>query len=116
VDWHYRRLSRKRPGKEAVGYHVTASDPIVPAWQNPCMGDIIADGPPETAYCVVRQAESNRSFVLFTGTRLRYLVPGRLRDNSRLGIFGELSDSYRLTEPEPGKTRWFAACGGTRGV
>jgi hypothetical protein len=36
---------------------------------------------------------------------LRYLVPARLRDSPRLGIFGEVSDSSLLTEPEPGTTR-----------
>jgi len=105
VDWYYRRLSRKQPGKARVGYHVAADDRIVAAWQNPQVGDIIADGPPGTAYYLVRQAEPGRSWVLFTDTHLRYLVPARLRDNLRLGIFGQLSDSCLLTEPEPGKTR-----------
>ena len=52
VDWYYRRLSRKQPGKEAVGYHVAASDRIVPAWQNPHVGDIIVGrlGQPITLY------------------------------------------------------------------
>ena len=105
VDWYYRRLSHKQPGKATVGYHVAADDRIVAAWQNPRVGDVIADGPPGTAYYVVRQAEPGKSWVLFTDTHLRYLVPTRLRDNPRLGIFGELSDSCLLTEPEPGKTR-----------
>lgn len=105
VDRYYRRLSRKQPGKKAVGYHVAASDRIVPEWQNPPVGDVIADEPPGTAYYVVRRAEPGRSFVLFTHTHLRYLVPARLRDNPRLGIFGELSDSFLLTEPKPGTTR-----------
>ncbi len=105
VDWYYRRLSGGRDGKAAVGYHVAADDRIVAAWQNPQVGDIIADGPPGTAYYVVRQAEPGRSFVLFTDTHLRYLLPARLRDNPRLGVSGEISDSFLLTEPEPGTTR-----------
>ena len=105
VDWYYRRLSRGQPGKDAVGYHVGTDERIVAAWQNPRVGDIIADGPPGTAYYVVRQAEPGKSWVLFTDTHLRYLLPARLRDNPRLGIFGELSDSTVLTEPEPGTTR-----------
>ena len=105
VDWYYRRLSRGQPGKEAVGYHVGTDERIVAAWQNPRVGDIIADGPPGTAYYVVRQAEPGKSWVLFTDTHLRYLLPARLRDNPRLGIFGQLSDSTVLTEPEPGTTR-----------
>jgi hypothetical protein len=88
-----------------VGYHVAADDRIVSAWQNPRAGDIIADGPPGTAYYVVRLAEPGKSWVLFTDTHLRYLVPARLRDNPRLGIFGELSDSCLLIESEPGTTR-----------
>jgi glyoxylase-like metal-dependent hydrolase (beta-lactamase superfamily II) len=105
VDWYYRRLSREQPGKATVGYHVGTSDRIVPAWQNPRVGDIIADGPPGTAYYVVRHVEPGKAFVLFTDTHLRYLLPARLRGNPRLGIFGELSDSFLLSEPEPGHTR-----------
>ena len=74
MDWYYCRLARKQPAGAAVGYHAS-SDRIVPAWQNPQAGDIIADGPPGTAYYVVRQAEPNKTFVLFTDTHLRYLLP-----------------------------------------
>jgi glyoxylase-like metal-dependent hydrolase (beta-lactamase superfamily II) len=105
VDWYYRRLSRQQPGKAAVGYHVGTDERIVPAWQHPRVGEIIADGPPGTAYYVVREAEPGKSWVLFTDTHLRYLLPARLRGNPRLGIFGELSDSTLLAEPEPGTTR-----------
>jgi hypothetical protein len=104
-DWYYRHLSHQQPGKATVGYHIATDERIVPGWQNPHVGDIIADGPPGTAYYVVREAEPGKSFVLFTDTHLRYLLPARLRGNPRLGIFGELSDSTVLTEPEPGTTR-----------
>lgn len=105
VDWYYRLLSREQGGAPPVGYRVGASDQIVPAWQNPRVGDIIADGPPGTASYVVRQVEQDQAFVLFTETHLRYLLPARLRDTARRGIRGELSASYLLTEPEPGTTR-----------
>jgi hypothetical protein len=49
--------------------------------------------------------EPEEAFVLFTDTHLRYLLPARLRDDPRLGIFGQISDSYLLTEPQPGQTR-----------
>ncbi|MGO8957275.1 MAG: MBL fold metallo-hydrolase [Streptosporangiaceae bacterium] len=104
VDWYYRLLAREQPRNIAVGYHA-ASDRIVPAWQNPHVGDIIADGPLGTAYYEVRHVDPGRAFVLFTDTHLRYLLPARLRDNPRLGISGEISDSFLLTEPEPGTTR-----------
>ena len=105
VDWYYRLLSRQQRGEGGIGYHVAADDRIVAAWQNPRVGDIIADGPPGTARYVVRQAEPGKTFVLFTDTHLRYLLPARLRGNPRLGISGELSASYLLTEPEPATTR-----------
>jgi len=50
-------------------------------------------------------SRTRKSWVLFTDTHPRYLLPARLRDNPRLGIFGELNDSTGLTEPEPGTTR-----------
>jgi uncharacterized protein YndB with AHSA1/START domain len=105
VDWYYRRLSGEQPGKPPVGYDVKDSEQIVTSWQDPSVGDIIADGPPGTAYYVVRHVEPNEAFVLFTDTHLRYLLPARLRNNPRLGVFGELSDSLLMREPEPGKTR-----------
>ena len=105
VDWYYRLVSREQTGKAVVGYQVGSSERIVPAWQNPQVGDIIADGPPGTAYYVLRRVEPNKALALFTDTHLRYLLPARLRDNPRLGVFGEISIGYLLTEPEPGKTR-----------
>lgn len=105
VDLYYRVLSREQTGRATEGYRIAASDRIVPAWQHPSVGDIVAHGPPGTAHYVVRHVEPYRSFVLFTDTHLRYMLPRRLREDRRLGVYGELSDSYLLTEPEPGTTR-----------
>src|SRR5664280_1865140 len=62
VDWYYRLLSREQLGEAPVGYRVEVADRVVPAWQNPHVGDIVADGPPGTAYYVVRQVEPNKAF------------------------------------------------------
>jgi hypothetical protein len=105
VDWYYRALSREQTAKAPVGYQVVNEDEVVSAWQDPHVGDIIAGGPPGTAYYIMRHVEPNKALVTFTGTHLRYLLPARLRDNRRLSIFGEISDSLLLTEPEPGTTR-----------
>jgi len=105
VDWYYRLLSREQAAGATVGYLVAADDRVVSAWQQPRVGERIADGPPGTAYYVVRHVEPNKAFVYFTDTHLRYLLPRRLRGGGRLGVFGEISGSLLLTEPEAGKTR-----------
>lgn len=105
VDCYYRLLSHEQAGKPSVGYEVAVEDRVVAAWQNPHIGDIIADGPPGTAHYVIRHVEPNRAFVLYTDTHLPYLLPARLRDNPRLGIHGAVSDSVLLTEPQLGATR-----------
>ena len=105
VDWYYRLLSRERKGEATVGYQVATSDQIVPAWQNLRVGDVIEDGPPGTAYYVVRYVDPYKALVLFTDTHLRYLLPARLRDNPRLDVSGQISASFLLTQPDPGTTR-----------
>jgi hypothetical protein len=104
VDSYYRLLSREQ-GRAPVGYRVHNGEKIVPAWQVLRVGDVILDGPPGSACYVVRQIEPNRSLVLFTDTHLPYLLPARLRDDRRLGISGELSDSFLLIPLEQGGTR-----------
>ena len=104
VDFYYRILSREQ-GRAPVGYRVRDAERIVPAWQDLRVGDVILDGPPGTAYYAVRQIELNRSLVLFTDTHLPYLLPVRLRDDRRLGISGELSDSFVLIRLEHSGTR-----------
>lgn len=84
---------------------MAADDRVVSWWQDLRVGDVIADGPPGTAYYVVRQAEPDRAFVLFTGTHLPHLLPARLRNHPRLRIRGELSDAVVLSEVTPGCTR-----------
>ena len=44
MNWYYRHLPREQPRKATVGYRVGTSDRMVPAWRNPRVGDIIADG------------------------------------------------------------------------
>ena len=81
---YYRRLSGEQPGPAEVGYHVTADDRVVESWQNPSIGDVIADGPPGTAYYVVRQTEPDEILVLCTDRSARP-APGSACDTSRPG-------------------------------
>jgi hypothetical protein len=105
VDGYYRLLSCERTGKPEIGYRIEAAGPARPRLADPRVEDAVADGPLATVYYVVRHVEPNRALLLFTDTHPGYLVRARLQDNPRLGVFGEISDGYLLTEPEPGKTR-----------
>jgi hypothetical protein len=105
VDFYYRVLSREQGRKQAVGYRVGNSESLVQAWQEVRVGDTIIDGPPGTAFYVIRHIDKNRSLVLFSDTHIPYLLPARLRNSRRLGVAGELSDSFALFETAPGNTR-----------
>lgn len=97
VDLYYRVLSRERGAVRERYDHV--DDRITRAWQDRAVGDLIMDGPPGTAYYVVRELVPARVCVLFTDTHLPCLVPARWRPAVR----GELTDVTVLT-PGPGGT------------
>jgi len=71
----------------------------------PLPGDVLVAVPlVKTTQAVTIQAAPSRgdparSLVLFTGTHLPYLVPARLRDNSRLRISGERRGHHRPELP-----------------
>jgi hypothetical protein len=77
VDVCYRVLSREQ-GREPVRYRPRNTDRIVSAWRTSVWADAILDGPPGTAYDIVRQIEPNRSLVIFTDTHLPYMLPAGL--------------------------------------
>jgi hypothetical protein len=93
-------LSREQ-GREPVRYRPRNTDRIVPAWQDLRVGDAILDGPPGTAYYIVRQIEPNRSLVIFTDTHLPYMLPAGLRNR----VSGELSDTFLLVPFDSARTR-----------
>ena len=92
-------LSREQ-GRTRVRYE-KRDTAIVPEWQDLRAGDAILDGPPGTAYYVVRQSEPTRSLVLFTDTHLPYLLPSRLRSR----VSAELTDALVLTRLTDSQTR-----------
>ncbi len=99
VDFYYRVLSREQ-GRAPVRYQKRDTG-IVPEWQDLHVGDAILDGPPGTAYYVVRQCEPTRALVLFTDTHLPYLLPARLRDR----VSAELTDALVLMRLTDSQTR-----------
>lgn len=105
VDRYYRLLSRERAGRSGTGYRGGTDDRIVPEWQDPRVGDVVADGPPGTAHYVVRRVVPPSEWVLSTDTHLPYLLPRRLREHPRLGVFGEVTEGVRLTATAADRTR-----------
>lgn len=99
VDLYYRLLSREL-GSAPVRYQKRDTG-IVPEWQELRVGDAILDGPPGTAYYVVRQMDPRRSLVLFTETHLPYILPAR----QRYHVAAVLTAAYLLIPLANGTTR-----------
>jgi len=99
VDLYYRVLSHEQGAKGVRYQHDDAC--IAPDWQDLRAGDVIPDGPPGTAFYVVREMVANHALVLFTTTHLPYMVPRALRGS----VAGELSDAFVLLPLRTGATR-----------
>jgi len=100
VDAYYQLLSHGQAN--TVTYRVLESERVVPEWQNLRSGSEIIDGPPGTAYYVVKQIERPQTLVLFTNTHLPFVVPALLRTR----VSGEISVTYRLVPLGDGRTRF----------
>jgi hypothetical protein len=99
VDLYYRLLSREA-GSASVRYEKRDTS-IVPEWQQLRVDDVILDGPPGTAYYVVRQFDPQRSLVLFTDTHLPHILPARQRRH----VAAALTAAYLLVPLANGTTR-----------
>jgi hypothetical protein len=67
-------LSKEEKGTAKPRTERTA-DHIIPEYQNLKVGDVIADGPPGTAYFTVTDLEPNRALILHSTSHVRYIVP-----------------------------------------
>lgn len=81
------------------------ADWIVPEFERLTVGDTILDGPPGTAFFVVRELEPNRALVLSSHSHHYYMAPAWIRDHLRFGIRGALSSAYVLEEMGNDATR-----------
>lgn len=112
-SWWDRPLNRylatlTRSEAERTGYGrrtEPSADQIVLELQNLKVGDIILDGPPETAYFRVVALDSGRALVLHSTTHMKYMLPPRLQRVRALGLRGEFTWSFVLTEQPSGATR-----------
>jgi hypothetical protein len=85
--------------------HHNSPDRIIPELQHLAVGDTVLDGPPGTASFTVARMEPERALALFSTTHLLFLAPAAVRNNPRLGLYGEFSWVFVLAEQEKGVTR-----------
>lgn len=105
-DKYLRSLGRKEAQASGYGFReVPSADRIMPEFQDLKEGETVLDGPPGTAFFVVRLLEPNRALVLYSDSHLRLLVPRVIREDPRYGINGEFSWAFVLEEKAPGSTR-----------
>ena len=56
-----------------------SADSLLPEFQQRVVGDIVPDGPPGTAYFVVRASEPERLLVLYSDTHIKLITPAFLQ-------------------------------------
>ncbi len=80
-------------------------DRIIPEFQRLAVGDTVLDGPPGAAFFTVAALEPQRELALYSTTHLLFLAPASLRNNPRIGLYGEFSWVFLLDEVGEGVTR-----------
>lgn len=83
----------------------TSADRIIPEFQHLAIGDSVPDGPPGTAFFTVAALEPQRALALYSTTHLLFMAPAFVRNNPRVGLYGEFSWVFMLDEQEEGVTR-----------
>ena len=83
----------------------SSPDRIVPDFQRLAVGDIVPDGPPDTAFFTVAALEPQRELALYSTTHLLFFAPASARNNPKVGLYGEFSWVFLLEEGGEGVTR-----------
>jgi hypothetical protein len=96
-EWVDKYLWKAKP-------HVSP-DRIVPEFQRLAVGDIVPDGPPGRAFFTVAALEPQRELALYSTTHLLFFAPASVRNNPRMGLYGEFSWVFLLEEGVEGVTR-----------
>lgn len=91
------------PADERAEYRPSA-ERLLPEYQGLKVGDIVPDGPPDTAYFTVVDMAANRHLVLLSDTHIPSLNPHALRGKS-FAPWGTFSWVFVLEEFSPGATR-----------
>lgn len=83
----------------------TSAECIRPELQGLSLGDTVPDGPPGTAFFTVAALEPQKVLALFSTSHLLFMAPAAVRDNARLGLYGNFSWVFVLDEQAGGGTR-----------
>jgi hypothetical protein len=68
--------------KQPEGAWKHSADEILPAFQHTAAGDVVPDGPPGSAWFVVRAVDPERAWVLHSDSHIRYMTPTFLHGTS----------------------------------
>ena len=82
-----------------------SADHILPQYQHLEVGDTVPDGPPETTFFTVAELEPQGALVLYSTTHLSSFAPRSLRNDPKLGIYGNFSWAFVLDEVDESTTR-----------
>ncbi len=91
-------------GKPTPTLPPPSADRILAEYQTPAPGDIIPDGPPETAWFRVVAVEPNSHYVLHSTTHIEYLTPGPLQGTQR-ALRGDFTWVFALKSINGNSTR-----------
>lgn len=90
------RLPRVRAARSA--------EELLPGFTTASVGDVIPDGPPDSAWFVVREVSPDRAYVLHSDSHIKYLTPLFLEETA-LAARGEFTWVFVLRPLDGGRTR-----------
>jgi uncharacterized protein YndB with AHSA1/START domain len=82
-----------------------SADHILLEFQQHTVGDIVPDGPPDTAYFTVRAVEPERLLVLYSDTHIKLMTPRSLH-GTRWASYGEFTWNFILQPVGENSTRF----------
>ncbi len=97
---------------DARGIWQAPAETILPAYQDLKVGDVIPDGPPDTAYYNVVEMEPERFLVLHATSHFKYMAP-RFLKGTRFEPRGEWSWAFILEPISASRTRLTSRWRGT---
>jgi hypothetical protein len=100
------RLTTPSDREQADRAWLHSADQILPEFQQPhAVGDVVPDGPPGTAYFVVRAVEPERFLILHSDTHIKLITPAFLQ-GTRLSSYGEFTWNFILQPVGQNSTRF----------